>query len=59
MQEGIVANTFLRTHDILDMDVLLHSNVEDITFVASTNHLEKQWIVNVPTLKWRQCDCPW
>jgi hypothetical protein len=48
MQEGIVANTFLRAHDILDMNVLLHSNVEDIVFVASTNHLEKQWIVNVP-----------
>ncbi len=57
--QGIVANTFLQAHDILDMNVLLHSNVEDIAFVASTNHLEKQWIVDVPALEWRQCDCLW
>jgi hypothetical protein len=26
--------------------------------VATTNHLEKMWIVHTPTSKWSQCDCP-
>jgi len=52
MQESIVTNALLQTHDILDMNVILHPNVEDIAFVASTNHLEKLWILDAPTSIW-------
>jgi len=57
-QENIVVNALLRAHDILDMNVLLCPNGEDITFVASTNHLGKVWIIHAPTSKWSQYDCP-
>jgi hypothetical protein len=40
------------------MNVLLHPNGEDITFVASTNHLKKMWIVHALTLVWPYCHYP-
>jgi hypothetical protein len=57
-QEGIGNNALFLAHDIPYTNVLFHLDGEDITFVASTNHLEKMWIVHAPTLEWPQCDCP-